>query len=398
MLGSTKTSIIITCLTVFVYPFLPLAKEWNPLYGLILEATLLLLLSLCAILRFRRGSIGLVINRDAALLVVFLMAYFFINIADTYSSFSGFRSLLLYILFFIVENGNDDNTEIVSQTAKSNLLASTIMCVGCFIQFVMPSIIMSAHNPAALSALRTKTDWTAFGIYNRTISFMTDPNVLSVYLAFSLFVIIILYKHNKSKIYFTLLLIHIASILLTKSRTGMFAVLIYIALWIVINPIRNGNISAKRLVFIATGIVLAVSLALRNWSTIASFIRMDTLMSRNGRTIKNALQIKTYFTDNLRVTLGNGLFDGRSIIFENSYLLALYMFGIVGTILLIVLSYRVFKPVLNRYNLEFILCYGIVISVGDYILIPQVTIIVILCLILNSYYEKKQLEREYITV
>ena len=177
--------------------------------------------------------------------------------------------------------------------------------------------------------------------------------------------------------------ISVIGLVLTQSRTGIFLFIIYIVSSLVVGQIRNKHVSINRLIIISGIGVLVICVVINNWDNILTFLRVDTLMNGNGRVEKNAMQIETFFTNTLKLILGNGLFDGREIIFENSYLMILYMFGIIGTIFWVLLSSIVFKNIFCAANIEILLCYGAAIFVGDYILIPQVTLVAILCLISN---------------
>ena len=384
MFISNRNKKILMFLTMFFYPFLPIIKEWSSLYGTLLEVILLIGLFCISVIRMKKGKIVVLFNKYVAALVILLVIYFVMNMNDLSVAISGLRALLLYIFFYLIENDTRfGQAEIIKITCYGCFITTMIMSIGCVIQFIYPSLIRSSHNPAAWDSLRTKTDWTPLGIYNRAISFMVDPNVLSVYLFFSFVLMVIFWKKKKEKKFLLMMSISVIGLVLTQSRTGIFLFIIYIVSSLVVGQIRNKHVSIKRLIIISGIGVLVICVVINNWDNILTFLRVDTLMNGNGRVEKNAMQIETFFTNTLKLILGNGLFDGREIIFENSYLMILYMFGIIGTIFWVLLSSIVFKNIFCAANIEILLCYGAAIFVGDYILIPQITLVAILCLISN---------------
>ena len=380
MFISNRNRKILMFLTMFFYPFLPIIKEWSSLYGTLLEVILLIGLFCISVIRMKKGKIVVLFNKYVAALVILLVIYFVMNMNDLSVAISGLRALLLYIFFYLIENDTRfGQAEIIKITCYGCFITTMIMSIGCVIQFIYPSLIRSSHNPAAWDSLRTKTDWTPLGIYNRAISFMVDPNVLSVYLFFSFVLMVIFWKKKKEKKFLLMMSISVIGLVLTQSRTGIFLFIIYIVSSLVVGQIRNKHVSIKRLIIISGIGVLVICVVINNWDNILTFLRVDTLMNGNGRVEKN----ETFFTNTLKLILGNGLFDGREIIFENSYLMILYMFGIIGTIFWVLLSSIVFKNIFCAANIEILLCYGAAIFVGDYILIPQITLVAILCLISN---------------
>ena len=96
-----------------------------------------------------------------------------------------------------------------------------------------PSLIRSSHNPAAWDSLRTKTDWTPLGIYNRAISFMVDPNVLSAYLFFSFVLLVIFWKKKKEKKFLLMMSISVIGLVLPNpyvhqtSHLNIFVLLLH---------------------------------------------------------------------------------------------------------------------------------------------------------------------------
>lgn len=378
---------IVLMLVVIVYPYLPIIKEWNPQNGMIIEAILLVALALASMLKIKDNTIKLLVRNQVIILEMFLIIYFFVNTNNMLSSFSGLRSMLLYVLFYSLIYDDEKRRENYTMTAANAAVgASLVMAVGCIIQFVYPSIIKLAHNPNAWDILRAKTDWKALGKYNRALSFMTDPNVLSVYLAFALFLTIVLYKNSRNKRYVKCAVIQIIAIILTQSRTGIFVIVLFALFSVIFNLVRTGKLSGKLLLFIMLIISLVPIFIMQYWNKIATFLRVDTLLDGNGRAGKTSIHVAKYFSDTISLFLGHGLFDGREIIFENTYLAVLYMFGVFGTCIFLFLTFRVFYALVIKESIEIILCYAAAIFVGDYILIPQVTMVTILVLICNRCY------------
>lgn len=376
---------ILMCLTISIYPFLPIIKEWNVWGGLVIELLILLFVGMTSLIKLKNGIAVLALNQYAVMLSVLLLVYCFINIKNTYIAFSGLRTFFLYIFFYTIENDVDGRScGIVKTTSYASMAVAAIMSGGCIIQFIYPEIMKTMHNPMAWDELRAKTDWTPLGIYNRAISFMTDPNVLSVYLAFSLFLTFILFKKEKRNIYLFFMFFESVSVVLTQSRTGMFIVVIYMLLSVVMEFIRERHLTWYKTFVVCLSGLLGLYVLINKLDIILKFLRVDTLASGNGRAEKNILHLNLYFSDVLKIILGNGLFDGRKIIFENSYLSIAYMFGIIGSFILLILACFLFKDLIKCENAELLLCYAAVAFVGDYILIPQITLVVILCLLANS--------------
>ena len=388
--SKSKYKNIVIFFAFLVYPFFPLIKEWNSSYGLIFEALILLSVTVVALLHNEKGRRDFKFSSKMIIITIFLFFYFLMNIKDAYSSFSAFRAFFAYLLVFITIDNDLNNRQngLVLSATKANNIASSIMSLGCIVQFIAPEIIKQAHNPSAWMMLRYKTDWTSFGIYNRALSFMTDPNVLGVYLSFSFILTTITFQKYRSKIYVMLSALEIVSIVLTQSRTAIFCMLIYILFVLVIRPFRKDRISKNNMLMVMIGMIIIGVFIILYLNNILSFLRVDTLYGGNGRIEKNGFQLSLYFNDLSSILIGHGLFDGRSIIFENSYILTFYMFGVCGTIILFYLCAQLIKPIICNDNIEIILTLLAALFVGDYILIPQVFLVVIICLLLNTSKKK----------
>lgn len=374
----------IIIVTILIYPFFPIIKEWNSILGLILELIILAGLCIKAFLRRNSNQIRLHTKKVVVYFITFLLFYLMLNIKNTYAAFSGFRAILMYLLLYEVlmkENSNKkDNIKI---SAKTNASVAYIMSIGCIVQFIMPDIIKNLHNPAVWSELRWKTSWQAFGVNNRAISFMTDPNVLGVFLAFSLLGVYLLYKNTQIKSYIWGMSIMFISIILTQSRTAIFLILIYGVASLLRDFLKRGTIKLSKMILIIVASVVMGSLFFLYRDTILGYIRIETLLDGNGRLDKNNIHLLNLFNNPISLLFGNGLFDGRAIIFENVYLLVIYMFGCVGTVFFILLISQYFKEIIVIENLEIIICYLAACFVGDYILIPQITMVVLICLSMN---------------
>ena len=378
---------MVVCAIFLLYPFLPLLKEWSTVIGSVLESTLLVLLALSAITDIDAGQVVFVYGKSTTCFTIFIIIYFVINLQNIYVSFSGLRVFLLYIFVYSILNNREKNrTQFIFAAARTNTIISIIMSMGCIVQFVFPSLIRLLHSPSVWTNLRSKTDWVPFSIYNRALSLMTDPNVLSVYLVFSLLItFIILKKHSSYKL---CILIQLVGIILTQSRTGIFLVLFFLIFKLIFELFRTQKFSIKKFITIFFFVIVGVIFVLIYWDVIKFYLRFNTLLSGNGRFAKSEFQLSHYFSGSLKFIMGNGLFDGREIIFENTYIMLFYMFGLIGTLFFILFSYFTFRSCFSKYNIEILLCYAAACYVGDYILIPQVSIVVILCLLLYRYIRK----------
>lgn len=379
----------ILSLTFLLYPFFPLIKEWNSSIGLVIEAVLLVFLLMDSIIQYKNGHVVFNIKKRYLYLITFMIIYFLLNVKNFYEAFSGFRCFLLYIIIFQEISRCEKTVDAMESVIKPCIITTFIMSLGCLIQFIMPDVIKNMHNPVAWDSLRYKTDWTSFGIYNRAISFMTDPNVLSVFLVFSMFIVYEYYLYTKHRLSLLISLMALLGIVLTQSRTGILIVVIYILLSIADVVFRRNKVTPFKLMIFIVLLIITIVCVVSYWEAILNFLRVDTLLSGNGRFDNNTINLDMLLLDDpIRLIIGNGLYDGRDIILENSYIGLLYMFGIVGLLVLIILSYLCLKDLIVIDNIKYVVCYALAIFVGDYILIPQITIIFIALLFFKSQVKK----------
>lgn len=387
-----KNKSIIISTVVLVYPFLPLLKEWNGSLGLFIEAVLLVLLFVSSILKdnnIRKARI----HGDFIFSIIFLIIYFLINIDNLFVSLSGFRCFLMYFLLqSALENSYNKLDYKTVIAANYAMLTSLVMSAGCIIQFIFPEIIKSCHNPVMVGALRSKTDWTPFGIYNRAISFMMDPNVLSVFLAFVFFITFDIYQKYKNKKYVFLIVVELISIVLTQSRTGIFTVIVFIITRLLVTLFISQKLTKRKLLIFSVIIVSGIYIMFVYGEQLLRFIRIDTILNGNGRVLKNNKNLSDLFLQGQALFFGNGLFDGRQIIFENSYLVLIYMFGVLGTLIFLAISARKFRNILKFINIEYMVSYMACCMVGDYILIPQITMMVIIGMSLRIVFRENKVD------
>jgi hypothetical protein len=384
MTTETATSYIFYILLV-LYPFFPLIKEKYSSMGNMIELILILLLFTGTIIYSEQRKLKARIAVNVVPILMMTAIYAIFTSTDYYDSLSAFRMYLLYIAvlhLFIARADIIDNTKVIN----ISMVMCTIMGVGALIQFIYPTFIKYLHTAESLIQLRYKSDFTAFSTYNRAISFMLDPNILSIYLCFNVMAFIQYFRgREKSKLFIISMVTSLCGCALTQSRTGMFVIAAYVLInllrWIITRHRIN---LIGYLIFIACIIAIIFFFAF-HFNFFLQFIRVNTLFTANGRVTNNQVMLNTLTQQNLlHLFFGNGLTVGRNVVFENSYLLCLYTFGIVGSIIFIIFSSYAIKPFANHNNWIAILCYLLVNLVGDYLLIPQVTLYLLLELGVSS--------------
>lgn len=372
-----------TLLVVALYPFLPLLREWNASLGTVVELVAVLLLVAIVFVKAAKGEFSLSVVIAFALISLFLLMYCLVGClagAEVYEAVSGFRSIYLPFLVLLSLGSGGGWSRISRTMPKVVIFVALCMSIGCIVQFVLPDIVKSLHNPSAWDALRDKTDWIPLSEYNRALSFMNDPNILSVLLCSALFVVVDSVRgfHLVDKKLVLLIVVIVLGIILTRSRTGLILMAMYAILSFAFF-LRSKKIKPVWIHALVIGAFLAMYFAMTFTDEIVSYMRVDTLLTGNGRFDNNVLHYEL-LSENLPVFLfGHGLFDGRSITFENSYLLCLYMFGIVGLSIFSILSFVLCRPFIGK-NPVSVLCCGAALFVGDYILIPQISIYMLIWL------------------
>ena len=376
-----NTKKLLTIFLIFIYPFFPFIKEHYFLFSNILELLLIIYLFFSSI-EYKNKSFYC--NKFLMIFSIFyyIFVIFFSN--DVYEELSGVRIYLFYIYLFLgLINDIKKNVISVDVIIKTNLLSCSIMIIGALIQFVFPYIIQNIHSIENYTNLRMKTNFIPFSIYNRAISFMLDPNILGVYFTFNY----ILIKHStnikKKKIFYVLLFI---AIILTQSRTAIILFVTYNIFNSLDNYYRKKGMTKQQFIKLMILFSVLIFILLFFMDSIINYLRIDTLLSGNGRFEKNIINIDNFMHEDISYILfGGGITSGRDIIFENIVLIFLNTFGIVGTLIHLVLLYNFFKP---YYNVDFRCTLFIWILsnlVGDYFIIPQVSYLVILDLIITYY-------------
>lgn len=374
-------------LLIILYPFLPLIKERSGFGGNILEIALIFMLFWGLI---KKGDFHtLTINKNIIVMVCFLLFFLVEGIINEQPAFSGFRAFLFYV-FLIYYLLNTEQKQLYNIT-NACILAGIIMALGALLQIVFPDIISSIHSPELWMDLRLKTDFIAFSIYNRTISFMTDPNILSVYLNFVFLIGNAFLPEGKKKKLFQIVMV--VSIFTTQSRTGLVLVLMYLLLLFFENILTKRTAKPITLIIISLFIFIGGGYIILHWNKLISFLRIDTILNGNGRAGNNIVNIEYIFSNNIwNILFGIGLGNGQSYIFENSYYLLLYIFGIVGSIFFLFLMYGILKPICRRKNIILGVIYLVACLVGDYILIPHVTYVLLIGLVTTSVKYRNELK------
>lgn len=379
-----------------VYPFLPLIKDYSLVIGNVLEMFLIILLFVSAFLVTDNRNIVVKISKWILILLIIISIYFFINTLDLYDALSALRIFLLYIaLGESIKTCMNSNAKSCKMIINISMWIVIIMGIGAVIQFIFPELIKNMHARDSLLALRYKTDWQAFSRFNRAISFMNDPNVLATYFCFNIFMVHQYFKGNrtKNKLYYFFYTVSILGCVLTQSRTGILLLGIYFFVNIIHSSIFSMNISRFKIILYIILVCGVLFWSITHISEILMYLRIDTLLSGNGRFESYNLNLKAILSQStIPLLFGNGLTSGRSIIFENSYLLCFYMFGILGFCAIVFIIANIYRSDITKENIYFVLCFLIVCYVGDYVLIPQIAIYVIAGIKLSSLKIKKVIE------
>ena len=385
----------------FLYPLLPLVKEHSLMVGNFIELFLILLLTVSAIVHKKGGKIHLEMPARFLLALAVLLAAFLFNLTDffdneIYDIVSAARMFFFYIvLMAYLDTTLKDDSASSYRIVKYLLFTMSVFTAGAIIQFVYPDVILLFHGPDTITELRPKSDFIAFSVFNRCMSFFGDPNILGIFssLCFIFFHQCKLYIKQK-KTYAYALGICIVSILLSQSRTAILLLVIYFAIYYLYSLNRLKKISVIGLVMSGCFIAIALYIMYIHWDVILNYLRIDTLLNGNGRMEHNAEHISYLFSENnASIFLGHGLSVARHVIFENSYLLLFYEFGIVGLLIFSLETFSIIRKNIQPYQCKILLfCFLIVNLVGDYILIPQITYLSVLT-IYSLYYLLKENSR-----
>lgn len=385
----------------FLYPLLPLIKEHSLMVGNLIELFLILLLTVSAIVHKKGGKIHLEMPARFLLALAVLLAAFLFNLTDffdteIYDIVSAARMFFFYIvLMAYLDTTLKDESASSYRIVKYLLFTMSVFTAGAIIQFVYPDVILLFHGPDTITELRPKSDFIAFSVFNRCMSFFGDPNILGTFssLCFIFFHQCKLYI-NQKRTYAYALGICIVSILLSQSRTAILLLVIYFAIYYLYSLNRLKKVSVIGLVLGGCFIAIALYIMYTHWDVILNYLRIDTLLNGNGRMEHNAEHISYLFSENnASIFLGHGLSVARHVIFENSYLLLFYEFGIVGFLIFLLETFSIIRKNIQPYQCKILLfCFLIVNLVGDYILIPQITYLSFLT-IYSLYYLLKENSR-----
>lgn len=377
----------ILCLIFVIYPYLPLIKEQAHLVGNLIEVTLIVALLISESIKIGKFHATIKISKKIMAVVIILSLYTCMAYQDFYDAASAFRIYLLYIgmIGALADRRNSVDIRAIVNICVVNCI---VMAIGSIIQFPFPELIESLHTNDSLLALKYKTNFVPFSSFNRSISLMLDPNILGAYFTFNAYLLDCAFWgcERKGRIYYIVQILAIVGCLLTRSRTGIALYGIYVLLKSMRFTMVKGRVKKSALILIfslVSGCLFAIILFAKQ---IVEYLRVDTLMTGNGRLMNSNEMMSTLMSQNLfRVFFGNGLTVGRTTIFENSYLLCLYSFGMVGIFVMLFVLIGTLKGKLGKQNWIIISCFLMANAVGDYLLIPQVAIYFILCLFLNQY-------------
>lgn len=379
---------------IFIYPLLPIIKEHSLTLGNIIEGGILLVLFLNLIICNSASGWKISIHKKVffiTLLLIIETIFYLSDFFDTevYDVFSASRVFLFYI--FLIGNLEklirEDNIE-CDIIAKALAMVSMLFAIGAIFQFVIPDVFLSVHAPNITVDLRSKSDFIAFSIFNRVFSFLNDPNIFGVFSAFCFFICFKQYRENNKNLIFLVAIVgNILGIILSQSRTAIILIGIFFILQFLLSLFAKKKIKPLQLFLILLVLCGFAYLILINVESVFEFLRVDTILTGNGRVTNNVDKVNYLIDQGLfGLLLGNGMGIERDIIFENSYLLLIYQTGILGFLLFIMASIFLLGKNLNTIKtLPIVLCYLSAAYVGDYILIPQITYLVIIAVFIVRY-------------
>lgn len=353
MISLTKYTLV--CL-ILCYPLLPLVKENSLVIGNIVEGVLLLVLTACSFLRVRRGAFSFNAQPRILWAIGMLTLAFLVSQLDLfydlefYDTLSAVRMLLFYILLLdCLDQSKERKLSFAPVLNKAIMLSIVLFAIGSVVQILSPQTILNLHGSDALMHLRSKSDFTAFSIYNRAMSFALDSNILGTFSALTLEYFWQLKNNISSKMLYIDIGSATVSILLSQSRTVIATVLFYFALIKFYCWNTSRKISLKMIVFLIPVVAVGFVIIKNCWDAILSYLMIETLLSGNGRLGHNAEEYIFLTLDVLGTFMGNGLSVARKIIFENSYLALFYEFGVIGFIIFVGTSYLLIHDTL-RYT------------------------------------------------
>lgn len=380
---------------IFIYPLLPIIKEHSLILGNIIEGGILLGLFLNLIICKSASGWKISVHKKTFLITLLLIIetiFYLSDFFDTevYDVFSASRVFLFYI--FLIGNLekliSEDNIK-CDTIAKTLAMVSILFAVGAIFQFVIPDVFLSVHAPNITVDLRSKSDFIAFSFFNRVFSFLNDPNIFGVFSAFCFFICFKHYRenNNKSPIFLIAIVGNILGVILSQSRTAIILIGIFFILQFLLSLFAKKKIKPLQLFLILLVLSVFAYLILINMESVSEFLRVDTILTGNGRVANNVDKVNYLIDQELfGLLLGNGMGIERDIIFENSYLLLIYQTGILGFLLFIMASIFLLGKSLNTIKmLPIVLCYLSAAYVGDYILIPQITYLVIIAIFIVRY-------------
>lgn len=388
---------------IVIYPLLPLIKGHSLALGNIIEITILFFLFLTMVIHKDAHGWKISIHKRSFFAILLLIAgtlFYLSDFFDTevYDVFSAARVFFFYIFLIVVLEELFSRREIKSEMLVRIIAAVSIFfAIGAIMQFTSPDIFLSIHTPDAIVELRSKSDFTAFSIFNRVFSFLTDPNIYGVFCAFSLFIIISQYKQEKKSILLFLAIIgNILGMLLSQSRTCLFLLVIFLFVRFLLDIESAKKINLLRVLGILCILGVFVYLIYSNLESVLEYIRVDTILSGNGRVAGSAEKLGYIINQEpFSLLFGNGMGIARDIVFENTYLLLIYQLGIIGFVVFIATA--IFMMINNLNKLECIpilVCYLCANYVGDYVLIPQITYIFIISIFIIQYSPERKLSKE----
>lgn len=376
----------------FLLPIFPWIKEYYSSLGNIIELLLILNIYIGSLFIIVKHKNKLLFKQFILLNIAAIILFIYALMCNEGFS-NGLGGLRIYIEFIMVIMGINivyvyKGREKVLNVIKYLYYITIILSILGIIQIIIPDVILNMHSSDMYTNLRVKSDFKAFSKYNRVMSLMNDPNVYAIYLIVLYPILNILNLESiisKRIINISKLLI-VVNIIMTNSRQGIILYIIYIILTLMLKIIesynsRNINISINTFIKIGIFFILILFVIFNVEYILEDILRIDTLSNLNGRSNKNALVINMIFNSSImKILIGNGISHGRNFIFENSYFLLIYQFGFIGIIIMMSIIMKMFLNVMNiakertnQYIIPLIIFF-IAMYVGDWVVIPQVTV------------------------
>lgn len=387
----------------FLLPFLPFLKiKHSTMFNLAEGILLALFLFKFMPFKHKNSVLNIAHNtiQEDSLLCIFVVLIYSIygllmqeQIGDV---ISGTRIYLTYFLLFgvLCKENLKFNQNALSKLSIALKVSTVVLTVLGVVQFASPSTFLNLYgeHTNVVENLRYKSNFVPLHFYNRVLSLFLDPNIYGVALIFIYDCIKRLDIERKGTqrntfIYFLI----IVNIILSASRTAWVGFFVYQSCMVMFGA-KNKRIKVLY-VFMVCGIAISLYCFAMSglFHYVSKMARMNNFIEGAGRFKKDIIFIEHFLDDPSigAVLFGYGVNTARNLyqVFENSFFVLLYQFGLVGSVVFILtlcnLLYKLKIDAHGKVVLALFLLFNIV---GDYFFIPQVTCYVVLILFMSCNY------------